>query len=129
MEPKRGGLIRIIGKNVWEAAMLLREDVRNQIRKAHEEIGFEYIRFHGLLDDDMSVVIAPRLPFEEPHVVNFYFLFPTSVLSLDSFMHKDFSISVFRSSAVSSVGLTYCFISPTHFSASTAVCAAASIAS
>lgn len=50
------------------AATLLREDVRNQIRKAHEEIGFEYIRFHGLLDDDMSVVIAPRLPFGEPQI-------------------------------------------------------------
>lgn len=50
------------------AATLLREDVRNQIRKAHEEIGFEYIRFHGLLNDDMSVVIAPMMPFEEPQI-------------------------------------------------------------
>lgn len=53
------------------AATLLREDVRNQIRRAHEEIGFEYIRFHGLLDDDMSVVIAPMMPFGEPQI-SFY---------------------------------------------------------
>ncbi len=50
------------------AATLLREDVRKQIRRAHEEIGFEYIRFHGLLNDDMSVVIAPMMPFEEPQI-------------------------------------------------------------
>lgn len=44
------------------AATLLREDVRNQIRAARQEIGFRYIRFHGLLDDDMSVVIKPMFP-------------------------------------------------------------------
>ncbi len=41
------------------AATILREDVRNHIRKAHEDCGFQYLRFHGLLDDDMSVVIEP----------------------------------------------------------------------
>lgn len=44
------------------AATLLREDVRNHIRAARQEIGFRYIRFHGLLDDDMSVVIKPMFP-------------------------------------------------------------------
>lgn len=39
------------------AATLLREDVREQIRKGHAECGFRYIRFHGLLDDDMSVAV------------------------------------------------------------------------
>lgn len=29
------------------AATVLREDVRRQIRKAHEECGFQYLRFHG----------------------------------------------------------------------------------
>lgn len=41
------------------AATVLREDVRQQIREAHEKCGFQYLRFHGLFDDDMSVVIAP----------------------------------------------------------------------
>jgi len=38
------------------AATILREDVREHIRKAHNECGFKYLRFHGLFDDDMSVV-------------------------------------------------------------------------
>lgn len=38
----------------------LREDYRSQLRKAHEEAGFQYVRFHGLLDDDMSVVFRSR---------------------------------------------------------------------
>ncbi len=44
------------------AATLLRSDVQDHIRKAHREIGFQYIRFHGLLDDDMSVVIKGMFP-------------------------------------------------------------------
>ncbi len=53
------------------ATTLLREDVRQQIRKAHREIGFRYIRFHGLLDDDMSVVIQPMMPWLKPEI-SFY---------------------------------------------------------
>ncbi len=53
------------------ALTILREDVRNQIRKAHEEIGFKYLRFHGLFDDDMSVVIKPMMP-GSPIEVSFY---------------------------------------------------------
>ncbi|ADQ45468.1 glycoside hydrolase family 39 [Caldicellulosiruptor kronotskyensis 2002] len=37
------------------AATALREDWRNQLRKCRQEIGFEYVRFHGWLNDDMSV--------------------------------------------------------------------------
>ncbi|NTV91149.1 MAG: beta-xylosidase, partial [Clostridiales bacterium] len=33
----------------------LREDWRKQLKKCHDELGFKYIRFHGLLNDDMSV--------------------------------------------------------------------------
>jgi xylan 1,4-beta-xylosidase len=36
----------------------LREDWRQQIAKVHREMGFQYVRFHGLLNDDMSVVTA-----------------------------------------------------------------------
>ena len=50
------------------AATLLRADVQEHIRKAHREIGFQYIRFHGLLDDDMSVVIAPMIPVKPPRI-------------------------------------------------------------
>jgi xylan 1,4-beta-xylosidase len=37
------------------AALALREDWRCQLRKVREELGFNYVRFHGLLNDDMSV--------------------------------------------------------------------------
>jgi xylan 1,4-beta-xylosidase len=36
--------------------MGLRQDWRHQLTKAHRELGFQYVRFHGLLDDAMSVV-------------------------------------------------------------------------
>ncbi|MGE5613722.1 MAG: GH39 family glycosyl hydrolase [Bacillota bacterium] len=39
------------------AATALREDWRRQLKKCRDELGFEYVRFHGLLDDDMSVCI------------------------------------------------------------------------
>jgi len=37
------------------AAEGLREGWRNQLRKARSEIGFEYLRFHGIFHDDMMV--------------------------------------------------------------------------
>ena len=75
-------LINLKGKkkdfpHYWElcigschAATVLREDVRNQIRKAHEECGFQYLRFHGLFDDDMSVVIGGMIPGQSQ--ISFY---------------------------------------------------------
>jgi xylan 1,4-beta-xylosidase len=37
------------------AVMGLREDWRAQLAKCHRELGFQYVRFHGLLNDEMSV--------------------------------------------------------------------------
>ena len=51
------------------ATTILREDVRQQIRNAHRDCGFQYLRFHGLFDDDMSVVIKPRMGLGEMHPV------------------------------------------------------------
>ena len=45
------------------ATTILREDVRQQIRNAHRDCGFKYLRFHGLFDEDMSVVIKPMMPW------------------------------------------------------------------
>jgi xylan 1,4-beta-xylosidase len=39
------------------AQMGLRADWREQLAKCHQELGFQYVRFHGLLDDGMSVCI------------------------------------------------------------------------
>ena len=41
------------------AALTLREDWRAQVRTARREIGLEMVRFHGLLDDDMSISLSP----------------------------------------------------------------------
>lgn len=40
---------------VARASDLLRENVREMLRTAQREIGFKYIKFHGILDDDLSV--------------------------------------------------------------------------
>ncbi|MBK8021524.1 MAG: beta-xylosidase [Chloroflexi bacterium] len=37
------------------AVMGLRSDWRQQLEKSHRELGFQYVRFHGLLDDDMNI--------------------------------------------------------------------------
>ncbi|MFN8442610.1 MAG: hypothetical protein U0175_17680 [Caldilineaceae bacterium] len=39
------------------AVMGLRQDWREQLTKVQHELGFQYVRFHGLLDNDMSVCI------------------------------------------------------------------------
>lgn len=38
----------------------LREDYRRQLRRAHDELGFQYVRFHGIFDDDMCVCVEKR---------------------------------------------------------------------
>ena len=38
----------------------LREDYRKQLKRAHDELGFRYIRFHGIFDDDMCVCVEKK---------------------------------------------------------------------
>lgn len=40
------------------AALALRADWQAHLRKCRDELGFEYVRFHGLLNDDMSVCVG-----------------------------------------------------------------------
>ena len=47
------------------AVMGLRSDWREQLEKSHRELGFQYVRFHGLLDDEMSVCIRESKIFNE----------------------------------------------------------------
>lgn len=58
-DKKRGKInkywIKCVGS--CHAATALREDWRKQLKKCREELGFEYVRFHGLLNDDMSVCL------------------------------------------------------------------------
>src|SRR4026209_275845 len=39
------------------APIALRADWQRQLRSCHKELGFQYVRFHGLLSDDMGVVV------------------------------------------------------------------------
>jgi xylan 1,4-beta-xylosidase len=39
------------------AALALRQDYRQVLTRAHKELGFRMVRFHGILDEDMSVVL------------------------------------------------------------------------
>ena len=43
------------------AATALRADYQAQLEQCHKELGFRYVRFHGLFDDDMSVVCKHML--------------------------------------------------------------------
>ena len=58
------------------AFQLHRTDVCEHIRLAHEELGFKYLRFHGLFDDDMSVVKKPmfsdKLVYSFSNIDNIY---------------------------------------------------------
>lgn len=54
------------------AATLLRADVQEHLRKAHRDIGFQYVRCHGLLNDDMSVVIAPMFWGDNQIQISFF---------------------------------------------------------
>ena len=38
------------------ALMALRADWRAQLARAHRELGFRHVRFHGLLDDDVGTL-------------------------------------------------------------------------
>src|SRR6516165_3904153 len=39
------------------APLALRADWQSQLRRAHEELGFRYVRFHGLLCDDVGTFV------------------------------------------------------------------------
>src|SRR5512146_1959021 len=46
-----------LGVGSCHAVMGLRSDWREQLERTHRELGFQYVRFHGLLDDAMSVCV------------------------------------------------------------------------
>ena len=66
-DQKRGEVKKYWTKCVGSchAATALREDWRRQLKKCREELGFEYVRFHGLLNDDMSVCLRNEDGFLE----------------------------------------------------------------
>ena len=46
---------RIVGSD--HATLALRADYQAQLRRAHQDLGFEYVRFHGLLGDDVGTLV------------------------------------------------------------------------
>jgi xylan 1,4-beta-xylosidase len=43
------------------ALLALRADWQAQLRQCHEDLGFRYVRFHGLLSDDVGTLIRNRV--------------------------------------------------------------------
>jgi len=46
---------RIVGSG--HATLALRADYQAQLRRAHQDLGFQYVRFHGLLGDDVGTLV------------------------------------------------------------------------
>jgi xylan 1,4-beta-xylosidase len=42
------------------APMALRADWQRQLERCHKELGFQYVRFHGLLSDDMGTLVREK---------------------------------------------------------------------
>jgi xylan 1,4-beta-xylosidase len=40
------------------ATLALRADWQGQLARAHRQLGFEHVRFHGILDDDMGTLVC-----------------------------------------------------------------------
>lgn len=93
------------------AVMGLRADWRTQLEKAHRELGFQYVRFHGLLDDAMSVCARQANPFNqaEPARLRYCFFNIDSIFDfLLSIGMKPFIELGFMPTALAS-GATTCF--------------------
>lgn len=58
----------------------LRADYREQLKKVHDELGFEYVRFHGLFNDDMCILKKNGIP-TLPSLI-WYTILSTPIISL-----------------------------------------------
>ena len=45
------------------ATIALRADWQSQLRRCHDELGFQYVRFHGLLWDEVGAMLLHREEF------------------------------------------------------------------
>lgn len=93
------------------AVMGLRSDWREQLEKSHRELGFQYVRFHGLLNDEMSVCTKVINPFQTdaPATLRYSFFNIDSIFDfLLSIGMKPFIELGFMPEALAS-GTTTCF--------------------
>jgi xylan 1,4-beta-xylosidase len=91
--------------------MGLRSDWREQLEKSHRELGFQYVRFHGLLNDEMSVCLKETNPWikDSPATLRYSFFNIDSIFDfLLSIGMKPFIELGFMPEALAS-GATTCF--------------------
>ncbi len=64
------------------ASLGLRQDWQEQLKYVHDELGFEYVRFHGLLGDDMKVVttLSEQMPFPGANTIQTYSFYQIGLL-------------------------------------------------
>jgi xylan 1,4-beta-xylosidase len=53
------------------AALALRTDYCRQLKKVHDELGIQYVRFHGILNDDMHTLTPFKQVMPIPHTERF----------------------------------------------------------
>ena len=93
-------------KHSWEhtvgsgrAVLALRADWQAQLMRAHGELGFRHVRFHGLLDDDMGTLIhhaeKPLYSFFNTDQINDYLL----SIGMKPFVELSFMPSMLSSGA------------------------------
>ncbi|HXT03506.1 MAG TPA: glycosyl hydrolase [Casimicrobiaceae bacterium] len=83
------------------ARMALRADWRAQLERAHRELGFRHVRFHGVLDDDMGTLLR-----ENDRLLYSFFNADNIVDFLLSIGMRPFIELSFMPSALSSGGTT-----------------------
>ena len=83
------------------ALMALRADWRAQLERAHRELGFRHVRFHGVLDDDMGTLLR-----ENDRLLYSFFNADNIVDYLLSIGMRPFVELSFMPSALSSGGTT-----------------------
>jgi len=83
------------------ALMALRADWRAQLARAHEELGFRHVRFHGLFDDDMGTLVC-----EQDKLVHSFFNADSICDFLVSIGMKPFVELSFMPSTLASGGAT-----------------------
>lgn len=81
------------------ALLALRADWREQLMRAHAELGFRHVRFHGMLDDDMGTLIChnekPLYSFFNADQINDYLL----SIGMKPFVELSFMPSMLASGA------------------------------
>src|SRR5687768_18384794 len=88
------------------APIALRADWRQQLRRCHSELGFRYVRFHGLLSDGVGTVVKHNDElmyslFNADEIVDF-------LLSIDMKLFVELSFMPYSIASWSNTVFHYC---------------------